>query len=74
VSRRSHLGLSGEYDILAPLGAGEEEVVDGEVEIGDEGEEFEEVEIGDEGEEFEQDGEEARWGQRKKSTARSDAD
>ena len=56
------MGLSGEYDIFAPLGAGEEEAledetVDGEVEIGDEGEEFEEVEIGDEGEEFEQDGE-----------------
>ena len=60
----------GEYGrILAPLGAEDDEaledeagdeVVDGEVEIGDEGEEFEEVEIGDEREEFEKDGEEAR--------------
>ena len=46
MSRRSHLGLSGEYDILAPLGAGEEEALedetaDGEVEIRDEGDEFE---------------------------------
>ena len=43
----------GGYDILAPLGAGDEEVLGGEAVDG-------EVEIGDEGEEFEQDVEEAR--------------
>ena len=47
------MSLSGEYGIVAPLGAGEEEALEDEAVDG-------EVEIGDEGEEFEQDGEEAR--------------
>ena len=63
---RSHLSHSGEYDILAPLGAGDEERLEEEAVDG-------EVEGGDEGEVFEQDVEEAR-GQREKSTAWADAD
>ena len=58
MSRRSHLSHDGEYGrILAPLGAEEDEALADEADD----EVFEgEVDIGDEAEEFEQDVEEAR--------------